>query len=310
MEMTTTVIFCVVYFIEAILTLLGNIFTIFVFWKHRAELKRASYLLVSLAFADLLVAISITWTLSSIVKIAVQKIDELLAWTSPGFVILISWDLFCETSSLLNLLVISLERLYAVRSPFRHRTLTTRSYIYTLAFVWVFAGLMFLVHLAFLIDSRGDISILVTSPFFLVVLAIICAAYILICLQTRQTCPEAGRNERREQQNKKLTKTLLIVTVLSLICWLPAIILSFWISSSVIVDTLYTNNVIRIIKIFQYANSIVNPIVYAFRMPLFKSEIKKLFSKRNHDANSNQERITVCKQTRVGNNLQHFDTKL
>lgn len=303
---TTTVIFCVVYFLEAFSTLSGNIFTIFLFWKHRTELKRASYLLVSLAFADLLVAISISSTLSSSVKIAVQGEDEKLQeGTSPAFIIIVSWDMFCETSSLLNLLVISLERLYAVRSPFRHRTLTTRSYIYTLGFVWVTSGLVFLLHLAFLIKSLGDISVLITSPFFLLVLAVICVTYILICLQIRQTFPEAGRNDIRAQQNKKLTKTLFIVTVLSLTCWLPAIILSFWINSLVTIDTLFSNNIIRVVKILQYANSIVNPLVYSFRMPLFKSEMKKCFSKLNH-----QERITVAKQSRMGNNLQYFDTKL
>ena len=75
MVFLTNVTFCVVYILEAVLTLSGNIFTIFVFWKHRAELKRASYLLVNLAFADLLVAISIVFTLIQQVKIALQDTD-------------------------------------------------------------------------------------------------------------------------------------------------------------------------------------------------------------------------------------------
>ena len=312
MAFLTNVTFCVVYILEAVLTLLGNIFTIFVFWKHRAELKRASYLLVNLAFADLLVAISIVLTLIQQVKTAVHDTDvNLLQWTSIGLSIHVSWDMFCEMSSLLNLLVISLERLYAVRSPFRHRILTTRSYIYTLGVLWVFSVIVFVVHLALLSDSRGHISILITSPFFVVVLTIICAAYILICLRTRRNLPEGGRNDRRARQNKKLTKTLFIVTVLSLICWLPAIIMSFLINSFVTIKTLHTNNIIRIIKVLQYANSIVNPIVYAFRMPLFKSEIRQCFSKLSaFGGNGNQERITDSRQGSLDNNTRYFDTKL
>ena len=60
--------FSVVFFLEGVSILLGNIFTIFVFWKHRAELKRTSYLLVNLAVADLLVAISISIFLGCEVK--------------------------------------------------------------------------------------------------------------------------------------------------------------------------------------------------------------------------------------------------
>ena len=45
-----TVTFCVIYLLEGVLILLGNIFTVFVFWKRRAELQRTSYLLVNLSF--------------------------------------------------------------------------------------------------------------------------------------------------------------------------------------------------------------------------------------------------------------------
>ena len=35
--------------------IVGNVFVIFVFWKHRNKLKRASFLLINLAVTDLLV---------------------------------------------------------------------------------------------------------------------------------------------------------------------------------------------------------------------------------------------------------------
>ena len=283
MEIFATVTFSLIYFLEAVLTLLGNIFTIFVFWKRRAELKRTSYLLVNLAFADLLVAVSISFTLSSQVKILVKdEKSQGQNYPVPGYLILISGDMFCEAGSLLNLLIISLERLYAVRWPFRHRTLSTRSYIYSLAFVWAMAVLIFLLHFTLREKSNGKFSLLTTGALFLIILAIICAAYVLVCLQTQRNFPEKFRKERRVQQNKKLTNTLLIVTVLSLICWLPGIILSLIFPPFLMdVDAIYTNNTVRIMKVLQYGNSIVNPIVYTFRMPLFKSEIKKYFGKLN-----------------------------
>ena len=41
--------------VETLLIFIGNIFTIYVFWRHRTRLKRTSFLLINLAVADLLV---------------------------------------------------------------------------------------------------------------------------------------------------------------------------------------------------------------------------------------------------------------
>ena len=248
------VIFCVIYFLEAVLTLLGNSFTIFVFWKRRAELKRTSYLLVNLAFADLLVALSISFLVGSGIS---------LNWV---LIINVTLDTFCGIASLISLLVISLERLYAVRWPFRHRTLSTSSYIYGLAFVWVIAGIMFLFDLVsllwFSVYSRLSTAcdIITTSLVFLA-LVIICAAYMYIIIhqQSLQGIPES-LNERRALQNRKLTNTLFIVTILSVICWLPLIIFWFvFIFTSASTDNNNLYHGLLIVKAFQNANSIVNP---------------------------------------------------
>ena len=43
--------------VETLFIFIGNIFTIYVFWRHRTRLKRTSFLLINLAVADLLVAL-------------------------------------------------------------------------------------------------------------------------------------------------------------------------------------------------------------------------------------------------------------
>ena len=40
--------------VETFIIVVGNIFTIYVFWRHRTRLKRTSFLLINLAVADLL----------------------------------------------------------------------------------------------------------------------------------------------------------------------------------------------------------------------------------------------------------------
>ena len=56
MPYTTAVVIlqCVVVF-ESLIIIAGNLFTVFVFWKHRNRLKRTSYLVINLTVVDLLV---------------------------------------------------------------------------------------------------------------------------------------------------------------------------------------------------------------------------------------------------------------
>ena len=43
--------------VETLIIVVGNIFTIYVFWRHRMRRKRTSFLLINLAVADLLVGL-------------------------------------------------------------------------------------------------------------------------------------------------------------------------------------------------------------------------------------------------------------
>ena len=101
-------------------------------------------------------------------------------------------------------------------------------------------------------------SIIVVSVTFFFSLAITCASYVLIRQQTRQNFPGI-----RAHQNKKLTNTLLIETVVSAFCWLPMIICSAVFEWSSIEDVASDHSyyTLLIVKTLQYFNSMVNPIL-------------------------------------------------
>ncbi len=77
--------------------------------------------------------------------------------------------------------------------------------------------------------------------------------------------------------------TLLIVTVVSLLLYLPRVIfvyLSFGTginSSMAIATSVRLNNILIVLF---YANSLVNPILYAIRMPEYRSAVLALFRRR------------------------------
>ena len=300
MEMSSATIvtcaFSVIYFLEAISIPLGNISTIFVSWKHRSELKRTLYLLLNLAFADLLVGISV-------LHVAANGIQHLASHQQSRFrkfIITTEFDSFSAFVALISLLAMTLERhYYAIRWPLRHRTLSIRSYIYSVAFVWLLSGIMFIfdfLSVFFLRDKRlSKASSIIVALVTFFSLAITCASYILIRQQTRQNIPGI-----RAQQNKKLTNTLLIVTVVSVFCWLPIIIYCTAVFGWSLIEDVasnYSYYTLLIVKTLQYSNSMVNPILYAFRLPMFKLELQKCCSKffpsKEFDGNKNPYQDTV-----------------
>ena len=120
----------------SLIIIVGKVFPLFVFWKHRNRLKRTSFLLINLAVADLLVGIT------EPVVLGTFEIPRRLY--GPGFNSIISYGnilLPLQTTfscaSVLFLVLISLERAYALIWPFRHRVASIKGNIYSVIFAWI-----------------------------------------------------------------------------------------------------------------------------------------------------------------------------
>ena len=83
-------------------------------------------------------------------------------------------------------------------------------------------------------------------------------------------------------RERKLTMTLLIVTVVSLLLYLPyvVIILAMHISKSEVVWSVPFQSFFDTTMLLFFANSVVNPIVYVIRMPEYRSAYFALFRRR------------------------------
>ena len=108
------------------------------------------------------------------------------------------------------------------------------------------------------------------------------------------------KSSNAREQNLRLSRTVFIVVVVSLVVWLPAFvvfgIIAFFRRCSP-PRLVWSANALHL------ANSMVNPFVYSFRMPVFKVALKKLWRKRRKTIElrtlpENQERnfdgITKC----------------
>ena len=281
MSTVVFILFCVLLSAETILVCLGNTFAIFVFWKNRRTLQPAYYLLINLAVADLLVG------LLEIIHLGTQSQPFLFtnAYLSEEIIfhysyILSSLQILFSFSSVLCLAVISLERVYAVVWPLRHRTVNGRVYFGSIAFIWAAGIGTAVLYLLPFVHVLGPVYVEVAfSITALSSLCAVCTSYVIIRNRLKRPLPTFENQSRRNiERNIKLSTTLLIVIGLSLVCWTPAALLYP-------INYAYQNCIPQIVLLLTVAlhlgNSIVNPVVYSYRMSMFKKELKRFWNNCN-----------------------------
>ena len=171
---------------------------------------------------------------------------------------------------------ISCERFYAVFWPFRHRSLSTRTYRVIIFLLWTFAVLVssLITLLHFL--SSFESSLYASVPVLLGLTVAICVCNIAIWRNFQHESVDS-QHRNGASRNRRLTKTLLLVSVLALLCWLPIIILNILIH---ITKTSIPSKFYHMVNVLNYSNSFVNPIVYEFRITEFQQALRSCCTKR------------------------------
>ena len=287
----------VVLIIECLAIVILNIITIVVFVKKKRQLQRRStYLIIHLAIVDLLVG-AVSGPLN---------IEERIAWLCPLWKIrrMTNWsyhlsfafvNLFSFTS-LTNLIAISLERLHATFCPFRHRFVRKWVYRAIIIVIWLIpivriAAIIFLSKIGYFEVIHTYLFIL----FYAVSLFVICVSYILVVIKVR--CSRHLQFHSRSKRERKLTGTALIVSLVSLLCLLPGTMYVACIHLSSSCFMMYFHIKMAVVVLF-LANSLVNPIIYALRMPGFREGLLQLVY-RNPDISNASANLPLRNLTRV-----------
>ena len=246
----------------AVLIILGNFFTIWVFHQQGSR-KRSYFLLISLAVADLMVG------LFAIPIFIISSTEySYLRWLVPT-----SFDAFTGLTSIYTLAVISLERMFAIVCPLRHRTLTSRNYIYAIAIPWMVAAVFVTVLILYSYEIikhpsyRFLLLLFQTTP-----LLTMCVAYFSIWIKRKST---KGIRNHRAARESKLANTLFLVSGASLITWTPYQMinnLSYFEGLGFRISL----TIFYLSKILQFSNSLVNVVIYPQRIPEFKTILKNI----------------------------------
>ena len=249
-----------------------NAFTLVVFARSRHLRRRNTYLIMNLTVADLLIA-----AVSGPEFILLLKENKR---PKKGFgvlhVYLIISDM-CWIASLGNLVLISLERLHATLYPFRHCLLGKSIYYKTIIFSW-FGALTLACGLQ--ISRMIDVPLADRYPWIIYIcltLAVLTTSYVIIISKFIRR-PHVQQIGSVMSAERKLSVTLFIVRAASILTLLPwVIIICIEMSSDRYLWLKFTP--MKIGSTLYHLNSILNPVIYAIRLPEFRRALKELFCK-------------------------------
>ena len=246
--------------VMAFLIIVGNSLTIATLMRKKFR-KCPHFLLISLAFADLLAGCATT-----LYVIVEYRLFAL------GFVFNML-DMFAGLSSIFHLAVISLERLHATFWPFRHRQLSVKAYRVAIATPWLLSLSVWIFTFVFYkmsprYSSYFSVNYITIAISLTTSLLTTCFSYILIWVKRRRSQVRTFR----QNQEARFSKAILIVMAASFITWMPF--------QCVILKALFSGNFIPssgllFIKLLQFSNSFVNFVIFFFRFPSYR---KSLFS--------------------------------
>ncbi|XP_036425577.1 adenosine receptor A1-like [Colossoma macropomum] len=284
--------------IIAVACCLGNVLVIWAVWTCGALSQPTFCFIVSLAVADFLVG-SVAIPIAALVDIRMNT-------SFYGCLFMCCIIIMLQVASVVLLLAIAVDRFLRVHIPLRYKSTVSKKRLWiVVTLCWVTAALLSFIPMFGWHNTLGADSIqcsfltvisisyvvnFIFFSFFLPPLAVMTGLYCYIFLTTRRLLRAnigvAAESRTYYQKEHRLAVSLFLVLGLFVVCWLPVFL--------TVTVKLYGHNIevpsvaIDIGVLLSHANSAVNPIVYAFRIPKIKKACRKLWRRVSHDREQQQ----------------------
>ena len=286
--------FSSVFIMAGFFIVAGNLFTIVLFALSKKLRKRSLFLVMNMTVSDLLmrfVSLPIFIFMNGdYFRLGKVKTNQDL------FLSFIFVDTLFSQVSLISALSISLERFHAICWPFRHRALSMRAYKIGILFTWTIAFFVASILTLFYWLNLWKVACYVWMSYALTMLSIVCGCNIGIRRRSRKSARiESSHNKRSIE---RLTPTLLFVSFLALLSWIPLVIANF-------LSLVCEISVLRFT--FAADNAFVNPIAYAYRVREFREASRLCCLDKRVQFEKNGKNTTPAFQAQ---NNQAFETKL
>ena len=257
------VIWTVAYAVVGTIVIVVNTLTLYTWLKTSSLRTRKHVMVINLAVADLLYGITAVPATMLL----------LLNPTATSLYVYKVLTTFLKAASLVTLGVIPVERMHAIIWPIRHQVMNSSVYKTALLVIWILSTLF---TAAIMLQWSGFWEIEKFAPLILpfviagiILITVIC--YVCIWITVRR------RKQRRfaasAKQDKALAVTLLLVGGAFLITWGIPI---FYVSIARVCKHCHQLSVtaIRGVMLLFAVQSLVNPVIYCFRLPSFQASLK------------------------------------
>ena len=118
---------------------------------------------------------------------------------------------------------------------------------------------------------------------FLIPVSLICVFYISVVIRLRSVGP-CSKSNKRKKSNKKVTRLVIAMICVFIVCWLP-----YWcfqgalsFKSDEAKVSPWQIYMFSAFTVLTFANSMFNPILYAFMSDIFKKSLFKAFNCRRY----------------------------
>ena len=278
--------------------LIGNITVILAYFRNSTLQSLPNMLLVTLAFADLLVALIAQPLFMTIILMDIVGAEPVCSLAMLSNVTL----KFCGGASLMTVsFVISPERYLAIYHPFKHRRWITKTKIKRAVFIlWSF---ILILSVCFILGMSNNLYFLTLTVliFIAIIVTTFACCSIVIKLKRRRERPVSfqrtdkrirrhvsirGNSADGETRDFKIAVTMFYIIGALVVCYVPLFAGFIYIQIIGSTNTLYLKCFYPIAVTFVLFNSFLNPVIYCLRNKKFTSAIRNINRSRRTDGNS------------------------
>lgn len=255
--------------VESLLIITANAMLCWLFFTQKRLRSKQNHFVLSLSVSDLLVGLTIipceycaaTKCTKDVTK---NKLCEFFCGS------LVSFNMLAST---MNLILITLDRFYSIKKPFRyHETFTKRKIFMVLLLSWLTTFLLILVPFTWkqnINEATFELVYMETIFSFIVIVGI----FLGICYYTIVRVIKEKLEEAKEKSsNPAGIKVCILITISFFICWAPMSItenlLRFCVFSPLqIMDAMNASYFILLL------NPLLDPLMYAYYRRDFRKEL-------------------------------------
>ena len=211
-----------------------NLLSIILFAKNSYLRTHAMYLVINLTVADMFVeGIATAFIVFHFLFVAKwdSALNSFSAQEWQTFLVIVMIDIWLSLTSVTDITVISYDRMHATFGPFKHRNIKKLACGVAIAGVWTLTAMI--LNPLPLISLHGNLHqqrqlafpLYLWRSYCFLCLIVICVSYTSIALKF--WCGTRPPSHGAANRQRKLTVTLFIMTIVSLLLWLPDITLTF-----------------------------------------------------------------------------------